>query len=215
MKFLDFRILRELKKHGELSINSLAKTLGKTYDTVRRHVHLMAENGFLKMKPKGRKIIISLSDGIAAKAAVFLAECIEFEKALARADNELAELASALISSLCENFPDTKIDLYFYGSFVDERKRKADLDVFVVSPPDKKEMIKKSLPSSKRLHALVVSNEEFSVMELKQEPTVIQAILAGIHLQLPIPAHRRLIFASAKKQHSKHVFAFERNERTT
>jgi DNA-binding transcriptional ArsR family regulator len=198
MKFFDFRILMELKKHGELSINSLAKTLGKTYDTVRRHAHLLAENGFLKMKPKGRKIMISLSDGMAARAAVALAECIEFEKAVARADIELAELASVLICSLCENFPDTKIDLYFYGSFVDERKRKADLDVFVVTPPDKKEMIKKSLLSSKRLHALVVSKEEFSVMELNQEPTVIQAILAGIHLQLPLPTHRRPIFTSAK-----------------
>ncbi|MBC7219288.1 MAG: helix-turn-helix transcriptional regulator [Hadesarchaea archaeon] len=198
MKFLDFRILRELKKHGELSINSLAKTLNKTYDTVRRHAHLLAENGFLKMKPKGRKIMISLSDGIAAKFAVALAECLEFEKALACADSELAELASALIRSLCENFPDTKIDLYFYGSFVDARKRKADLDVYVVTPPEKKEMIKNSLPSSKRLHALVVSKEEFSVMELNQEPTVIQAILTGIHIQLPLPTHRRPIFSSAK-----------------
>jgi DNA-binding transcriptional ArsR family regulator len=199
MKFLDFRIIMELKKHGELSINSLAKALGKTYDTVRRHTHLLADNGFLKMRSEGRKIVVSLSDGVAARGAVALAECIEFERAVARADTELAELASTLIRSLCEKFPDTKIDLYFYGSFASERKHKADLDVFVVAPPEEKEMIKKSLPSSKRLHALVVSKEEFSVMELKQEPTVIQAILAGIHLQLPLPAHRRPIFADSAK----------------
>lgn len=196
MKSLDLRMIVELKKRGELSINSLAKNLDETYDTVRRHTHLLVKDGLLKTRSEGRKILVSLAEGAAARNAVALAESIRFEDAMARADRELAELASALVRSLGEKFPDTKIDLFFYGSFVDERKHKADLDVFVVTPPEKKEIVKKSLPPDERLHALVVSEEEFSVMEIKQEPTVVQAMLAGIHLQLPFPTHRRPIFAT-------------------
>lgn len=194
---ISLQILFELR-NKQMSINALSSRISSkrgrpTYETIRTLVNSLVEAGVLVERVEGRKRLISIAkENLITRNLLALSEAIRFADAVSSADHGLAKSAQDLVKLVEENFPDAKVDLYFYGSFAEgHAKPTSDVDVIVVAPSDKISDLRERIGKLEKVHAEVVDRLTFSAMETRGEPTIASALTSGIHLQLPFFEHRR------------------------